>query len=243
MKSIAGGLFFSVLLPVAGVAQRQLTGKIRLMSTNEVLSGVTISNRRLDQHNISDLGGNYRIAAQPGDTLILSSASTLTDTLLVSADMFSATANGADGYVVHLHAKIVSLPSVKITEINNYQKDSIQRHEDYAWLLDKKHPIKLWNEKTPGDAPGLNFSPIDYYSKGEVRKRQLKKRLKQEEEDYYIDFKFPRARVAALTGLKGDSLQQFLVRYRPTYKWCRSANMGDVLLYINDKLVLFRKRT
>jgi hypothetical protein len=69
----------------------------------------------------------------------------------------------------------------------------------------------------------------------------LKKRLRQEEEDYYIDNKFPRTKVAQLTGLRGDSLQQFMIRYRPTYQWCRTANAMDVLLYINDNLVLFRK--
>jgi hypothetical protein len=238
MKGIAGGLFFSVLFPIVGLAQRQLFGKVKLLSTNEILSGITVSNRRLGQHNISDMGGNYRIAARPGDTLIFSSAGYLTDTVLVGEDLFSA---GTEGYTVYLHEKVVSLPSVQVSETNQYQKDSIQRHEDYAWLLDKKHPVKLWNEKRPGDGPGLSFSPVGYYSKEEVRKRKLKKRLKQEEEDYYIDFKFPRAKVAQLTGLKGDSLQHFMIRYRPTYQWCREATSMDVLLYINDKLVFFRK--
>jgi hypothetical protein len=240
MKNITGGFFLLALFPVAGLAQRELSGKIKLQSTNEILSGVTISNRSLGQHNMSDLGGNYRIAARTGDTLIISSAGYLTDTLPVTEDLFSA---GANGYTIYLHEKVVALPSVQISETNNYQKDSIQRHEDYAWLLDKKHPVKLWNEKRPGDGPGLSFSPIGYYSKDEVRKRSLKKRLRQEEEDDYIDYKFPRVKVAQLTGLKGDSLQQFMIRYRPTYQWCRDANAMDVLLYINDKLVLFRKKT
>jgi hypothetical protein len=32
-----------------------------------------------------------------------------------------------------------------------------------------------------------------------------------------------------------------MIRYRPTYKFCRTANTMDMLLYINDKLVAFRK--
>jgi hypothetical protein len=227
--------FFSFLVPGTALSQQQLAGKIRLQSTNEILAGVTVSNRGLGQHNISDMGGNYRIAARFGDTLIISSAGYLTDTLVVSQNMLAAE------YTVFLHEKVVALPAVRITETNSYQLDSLERHEDYAWLLDKKHPVKLWNEKRPGDGPGLSFSPIGYYSRGEVRKRRLKKRLKQEEEDYYIDFRFSRAKVAMLTGLKGDSLQMFMIRFRPGYKWCRNANTMDILLYINDKLVLFRK--
>lgn len=243
MNATDGWLFLASLIPAAafalvpatGFSQQHVSGRIRLQSTNEILAGVTVSNRSLGEHNISDMGGNYRIAARPGDTLIVSSAGYLTDTLLVGGSMLDS------DYTVYLHEKIVALPAVKVTETNSYQLDSLERHDEYAWLLDKKHPVKLWNEKRPGDAPGLSFSPIGYYSKGEVRKRRLKKRLRQEEEDYYVDFRFPRAKVAALTGLRGDSLQMFMIRFRPSYKWCRTANTMDILLYINDKLMLFRK--
>jgi len=240
MKGMTSWL--SLLIPLSTLAQThpspsqppQLTGKMRSKNTNEIISDVTISNATLGKHNISDLGGNYRITARPGDTLIFSSAGYHPDTLLITPSMLNTETT------IYLAENVVAMPSIKVTE-SNYQKDSIQRREEYAWLLNKKHPVKLWNEKRAGDAPGLNFSPIGYYSKEEVRKRRLKKRLLQQEEDYYIDSKFSRARVAALTGLKGDSLNQFLIRYRPGYKWCRSANAEDILLYINDKLVLYRK--
>jgi hypothetical protein len=212
----------------------QLTGKVRSKNTSEILANVTISNKTLGKHNFSDLGGNYRITARPGDTLIVSCATYHADTLLITPSML-----GTETTLL-LSENAVTLPSVSVTE-SNYQKDSAGRHEDYAWLLDKKHPVKLMNEKRPGDGPGLSFSPLGYYSKDEVRKRRLKKRLKQEEEDYFVDFRFPRERVGALTGLKGDSLSQFMIRFRPTYKFCRSANTMDMLLYINDKLVSFRK--
>jgi hypothetical protein len=247
MNATTGWLFFWLLAPAAAMSQQtptsaqssvvpaHLTGKVRLQSSNEILAGVTVSNRGLGQHNISDMGGNYRIVARPGDTLVFTSAGYLNDTLLISQDMLAA------DYTVYLNEKVVALPAVKVTETNTYELDSLQRHEDYAWLLDKKHPVKLMNEKRPGDDPGLSFSPIGYYSKGEVAKRRLKRRLKQEEEDYYVDFKFPRAKVSLLTGLRGDSLDMFMIRFRPSYQWCRTANTMDILLYINDHLVLFRK--
>lgn len=241
MNATTGWLFFTflvpatALLPGTALSQQRLTGKIRRQNSDEILAGVTVSNRALGQHNISDMGGNYRIPARPGDTLIVSSAGYLTDTVIVGPDMLSAE------YTVYLQEKVVALPAVKVTETKSYQLDSLERHEEYAWLLDKKHPVKLWNEKRPGDGPGLSFSPIGYYSRGEVRKRRLKRRLKQEEEDYYVDYRFPRTKVAQLTGLRGDSLQMFMTRFRPPYKWCRTANTMDILLYINDKLVLFRK--
>ena len=235
MKSITGCLFASFLFPVAGLSQQQLMGKVIRKGTPEVINGVTVLNYRLGKHNISDIGGNYRIEARAGDTIIFSSTSYHPDTLIVRAEMLD------NEYFVYLDTKVTALPSVEITEEASYRHDSIARREEYAWLLNKKHPVKLWNEKRRGDNPGLSFSPIGYYSREERNKRRLKKRLKEEEEDYYIDFKFPRARVAMLTGLKGDSLQHFMIKYRPTYKWCRTASGMDVLLYINEKLVLYRK--
>ena len=235
--------WFTLLFPLAALSQQQtqlaqplrLSGKVRTRGANEIIAGVTISNRSLGIHNLSDLGGNYRINARPGDTLILSSAGYHSDSIVVSSSMLAAETT------LYLRENVVTLPSVKVTE-TAYQQDSAQRREEYAWLLNKNHPVKLWNEKRQGDAPGFNFSPIGYFSKEEVRKRRLKKRLDQQERDYYIDSKFPRTRIAILTGLKGDSLDLFMVRYRPTYAVCRAMTGEDMLLYINDKMVLFRKQ-
>ncbi|HVU98409.1 MAG TPA: carboxypeptidase-like regulatory domain-containing protein [Puia sp.] len=235
--------WLTLLFPLAALSQQQsqpahqlrLSGKIRTRSANEIVAGVTISNRSLGIHNLSDLGGNYRINARPGDTLVLSSAGYHSDSIVVSSSMLAAETT------LYLRENVVTLPSVKVTE-TAYQHDSAQRREEYAWLLNRNHPVKLWNEKRQGDAPGFSFSPIGYFSKDEVRKRQLKARLEKQERDYYIDSKFPRARIAILTGLKGDSLDTFMVRYRPSYAVCRAMTGEDMLLYINDKMVLFRKQ-
>jgi len=235
--------WLTLLLPLAALSQQQtqsahplrLSGKVRTRSANEIVAGVTISNRSLGIHNLSDLGGNYRINARPGDTLILSSAGYHPDSIVVSSSMLAVETT------LYLRENVVTLPSVKVTE-TAYQQDSAQRREEYAWLLNRNHPVKLWNEKRLGDAPGFSFSPIGYFSTEEVRKRRLKARLEKQEQDYYIDSKFPRARIAILTGLKGDSLDTFMIRYRPTYAVCRAMTGDDMLLYINDKMVLFRKR-
>jgi len=47
--------------------------------------------------------------------------------------------------------------------------------------------------------------------------------------------------VAQLSKLPADSLQQFMVLYRPGFAFCRNAGNQDMLLYINEKLILFRK--
>ena len=216
-------------------AQQPLAGKVVKKGSAEILIGVTVANISQGRHNISDMGGNYRIAARAGDTVLFSSAGYQVDTVIVAGYMF------AESFLVPMEPHVVALQAVKVEEGRNYQLDSVRRREEYAFILDKKHPVKLMNEKRSADGPGLSFSPIGYFSKRERQKRELKKRLRQEEEDYYIDSKFSLSRVSQLTKLSGDSLRIFMWRYRPTYKFCRSAGSQDMLFYINEKLKLYKQ--
>jgi hypothetical protein len=235
LKQNTANLLFLLAFSSGAFAQQDLAGKIVKRGGTEPLAGVTVINLNQKKSNRSDMGGNYKVPALTGDTIIFSSAGYRPDTLIASAYMFT------ESWLIDLPPKVTVLPTANVEEISNYQIDSLKRRDEYRALLDKKHPIKLFDEKTPDDAPGLFISPVDYYSKTEKDKRRLKRRLKQEEEDYYIDYKFPPGRVALLTRLTGDSLQLFLRLYRPSYAFCRKANSEDILLYINDKLMLFRK--
>ena len=229
-------LFSFLILATDGFAQQKLSGKIIKKSSAEVLIGVTVVNLNGRRYTTSDNAGLFTISASPGDTVVFSSAGYLPDTAFVASYMFS------ENYLVPLSPNIAALPSFDVMEMGKYREDSIKRREEYAWLLNAKHPVKLMNEKRPKDEPGLNFSPLGYFSKREKQKRRLKRRLQQEEEDYYVDYKFSPARVGQLTGLKGDSLRTFMLRYRPAYAFCRNASNQDFFLYINDKLVLFKNK-
>ncbi|MEO6316793.1 MAG: carboxypeptidase-like regulatory domain-containing protein [Chitinophagaceae bacterium] len=226
-------LFFSVCTsPVFG--QQYLFGRIFKKNSQEVIPGVGVHNYSSGKYNTSDLGGNYRIAAAVSDTLVFSSAGYHTDTFYLTASPSAAS------YTIFLTPNIVALPTVEIDEMSKYRADSLERRRDYAFILDKKHPVTLINKKRAGDAPGLNFSPVGFFSKGERRKRALKQRVIKEDEEEYIDARFPRTRVAFLTRLSGDSLQQFMLRYRPSYQFCRATDNQKMFLYINDSAVKFR---
>src|SRR5580765_5389538 len=228
-------LLFLFALSCMAFGQQYLAGKITKKGVREILIGVNVTNFTQKKINVSDLGGNYRIPATAGDTIIFSSAGYQRDTVIAGASMFSAP------YPVGLVPNVMALPFVRVDEMHDYHLDSIERREDYKDLLNKKHPVKLWNEKRPGDAPGFSFSPLGYLSTTEKRKRNLKKRLHWEEEEHYVDYKFSQTRVEQLTRLKGDSLRLFMTRYRPSYKFCRNASGQAMMFYINDKLKLFKK--
>lgn len=226
---------FLFIFSLTGFAQQYLSGKVLKKGSPDIVPGVNVKNSSSKRYNKSDAGGNYRLAVAEGDTIFFTSAGYKPDTIIVNNAML------ANEYDVYLVTNIVELASVEIDALNKYEADSLKRREDYAYILDRKHPVKLMNEKRDADAPGLNFSPIGYFSKHEKQKRKLIKQLKDEDENEYIDARFPRSRIAQVTKLTADSLQQFILRYRPGYAFCRNASNQDILLYINDKVILFRR--
>jgi len=228
----------SVLILFCGAysasAQESLTGRIFKINSQEPIPYVNVRNLASEKYTRSDRAGNYEISAVAGNTLIFSSAGYLSDTIILHYAELAAP------FDVFLRPNIIALADVDVDQMNQYVQDSIKRRNDYAYLLNKKHPVKFMNEKRPGDAPGFNFSPIGYFSKKEKQKRELKKRIQEEDETEYIDIKFSKTRVAQLTQLKGDSLWFFMMKYRPSYAFCRKANNMDMFLYINDKFVLYK---
>lgn len=229
----AYGFFFSTGMVFSSplFSQQVLSGRVHKKASTEVLMSVSVHNLTQRKYNQSDMGGNFRIGATKGDTVLFTSAGYLPDTTIVNTWMFEE----KNGYEVFLTPNMVELPSVRVGEQSNYQLDSIKRKEEYAWL-DQVHRVKLAGGKTFSDGVGISFSPLSYFYRPEAQRRKLRRRLKEEEIDYYIDSRFPRPYVARVTGLQGDSLQIFMYRYRPTYKFCRKASNEDMLFYINDCL-------
>ncbi len=231
-----GSLLILIDFSYSASAQNLLYGKIYLTDSHEIIPDANLRNITNGKFAKSDQGGNFKIEAKEGDIVIFSSAGYSPDSLILNYVDLSASIN------IYLRPNVQVLKDVEVDQMNKYIQDSIKRREDYAFILNKKHPVKFMNEKRPGDDPGFSFSPIGYFSKSEKRKRELKKRIKEEDEDEYIDVKFSVSRVALLTRLSGDSLRIFMFMYRPGYSFCRKSNSMDMLLYINDKFVLFKKQ-
>jgi hypothetical protein len=231
------GISSLLLFSSGAVAQESLRGKIHKKASEEVIMSVNVQNLTQKKYNISDMGGNYKIPAQKGDTVVFTSAGYKPDTAFVSSWMFDE----QDGFSVYMDPNVVELPTVRVGDMSNYQLDSMKRKEEYAWL-DKFHKVKLAGGKTFSDGVGISFSPLDYFNHVQVQRRRLQHRLANDEKDYYVDSRFPRNYVARVTGLKGDSLQLFMDRYRPSYDFCRKASNENMLLYISNSLKKYLKK-
>ena len=197
----------------------------------------TIKNISQDKMTQSDMGGNYKIPAASGDIVSFSSAGYITDTIVVTANMLTTS------FDIFLARNVIELSNVEIGDLNRYQADSISRREEFNDVLTKRNTKLVGGRgNTPTDGVGVTFSPLTFFSKKERNERRFKKMFERQEEEMYIDYKFPFDYVSQITGLQGDSLRTFMLQYRPNYAFCRRSSKADMLLYINDSYRAFMHR-
>jgi hypothetical protein len=224
-----------LLFSCPGFAQHFLTGKVLKKDSKEFLVSVSIENKSQRRHDLSDERGTYRIQSAQGDVLIFSHVGYTSDTIVVDTSM------QAGDYPVYLEPRAQTLKAVEVGSLSNYQLDSMARREEYSWVYGHGNPPRL-ERKRSGDGVGVSLDIFRNASREDKDREKLKKRLMREEEDYYIDFRCSREYISRLTKLKGDSLQQFMMHFRPTYEYCRKAATVDILVFVNDSYKKFMKR-
>ncbi len=224
-------LFLSCLATEAG-AQQLLKGKIYDLQTDSVLPSVTIFNASRKLYVLSTREGEYAVVAQEGDKIVFTSVGYLPDTVKVLNYMIDA------GYDISMTEKSSLLKNVDVRAAN-YKADSLKRREAYGEFYNRPKNGMV-SKSGPQNGVGVAVSPIGFFSK-RAKERKMNKVLEYQEEQDFVDYSFSRRYVEKLTGLHGDSLLHFMLRYRPTYLFCRSASDGDMLQYVNDKLMIYLK--
>lgn len=213
-------------------AQQMLKGKIYDRQTDSTLASTTVFNATKKVYALSAREGDYSIEAKEGDKIVFSSVGYLPDTVKVLNFMIDA------GYDVTMTLKNSLLKNVTV-RAPNYKEDSMERREDYAAFYNR--PKKQIVSKTgPQNGVGMAFSPIGFFS-NRSKNRKMAKNLEYQEEQDFVDYSFSRRYVEKLTNLHGDSLLNFMLRYRPSYEFCRTASEEDMLHYVNDKLIAYLK--
>jgi len=141
---------------------------------------------------------------------------------------------------ISLHVSIPTLKEVKIRP-RNYRQDSIQNREDYAKVFNYQKP-KL-KTVTPQYGAGVGFDLDEIVNMFRFKRNRsianFQKRLLQQEEDKFIDFRFSKSLVRRLTLLTGNELDSFMRLYRPSYTFTKFANDYDFQAYIKQAHLRF----
>jgi hypothetical protein len=231
-------LYFIVLLllgSLRGRGQQFLTGKVFKKNSTEFLISVSIHNITGQRYDLSEENGSYRIQAAPGDHIAFSSVGYMADTITVTASLLTAECP------IYLDVRAQTLQTVRVGEFSNYQLDSMDRRKEYAWVYDHENTPHVAKDRQGADGVGVTLNIFRNSGSAAHQRAGLKKRLEKEEEDYYVDSRYNKDYVAKITHLKGDSLLQFMRRYRPSYDYCRKAATVDILVYISDSYKQYMK--
>src|SRR5258708_92437 len=220
-------VFFLLLSATESSAQQFLTGKVYKKNCTEALVLVSIHNISAQRYDLSEENGSYHIQVVPGDHVSFSSVGYMADTVTVTASMLTA------DFPVYLDIRAQTLKAVRVGEFSNYQLDSMDRKKEYAWVYAHDNTPRM-DPNRKGDGVGVTLNIFRNAGSKEKQREKLEKRLAKEEEEFYIDSRYNKDNVAKYTHLQGDSLKQFMQKYRPSYEYCRRAANVDILVYIND---------
>lgn len=248
MKSLT--TLILMLLSFQLLAQR-LNGVVTDKSTNLPISGANV--RTLYSTTFTSAIGQFNFTnTHIGDTLKISYIGYKPYYLVLDKI-------NTDTLHIYLEQNSIQLKTVTIKGANDYKMDSILNRKAFASLFGHKSPgLKdAFITKSPdahvpysyNTAPNSTasivsinlLSVIGLLNKNQAPVSKLQKVLLKDEEDGYVDHVFSKSRVSALTSLKGDSLSDFMNRYRPAIKQLKEMTDYDLILYIKKSYKEFIK--
>ncbi len=136
---------------------------------------------------------------------------------------------------IALQLKAIVMEEVKIKS-RSYRMDSLQNRLDYAKVFEyKKVSVGSLTSIGPGGA-GIDLDELIRLFQFRKNRSMLRfqQRLLDQEREKYIDHRFNKGLVKKLTSLEGDSLDQFMIKYRPTYEFTVGTSDYDFQLYIKS---------
>lgn len=246
MKSIRLFLIPAVACLLAGgitnKAQAQLEqpvlvrGQITDTSQKLVLYPATIRNKMTGSRVFSDAGGYYRINARAGDEILISFIGYLPDSFRITS------VAGTEVHNVQLKLRERFLPQVEVSgKWNPYQLDSMARYQEFRLWLETPNRTLVDTDKRSTGGFGVVLSPFSRGSKKEKDLRKFKKLYEEHEKQAYVDYRYSKSFVSRVTGMTGDSLTRFTLKYTPTYEMLRNMNNETLIFWISERAKLWKQ--
>jgi hypothetical protein len=85
-------------------------------------------------------------------------------------------------------------------------------------------------------------SPFSAMSKSNRQKWAFQENYQKFQQEKYIDYAFNDKIITKITGLTGDTLANYKIRYRPTYEQIRNMSEYNFFLYIRQSAELYKRR-
>lgn len=213
---------------LAGAQSPNITGMVT--GANERLSGTIIKDITKRRQITSDSRGMFSIAVEKGDTLVTMMLNYKTDTLVY---------NQQDYLIIQLKQISKMLKEVVVNDtLSNPLKVYDQNKKEYSdiyWKGDKSKMVSVSVGTIPG--VGLNIDKLyNALSKQGHDARRLQRNFVQDYRTSIVDQRFNKTMVSKVTGYKGQKLDDFIVKYKPSYDYVIKSTDYDLVQYIKRKM-------
>jgi len=211
------------------ISQVRISGKVFDITEKSPLEAVSVLSSA-GNGTVTDAQGRYSIVVNLKDSIWFSYLNKGTIHYPVSKIV------NQQAFDIALHVASTVLKDIRFSP-RNYKLDSIQNRLDYAKAFDFHKPgVGSSINMAPGGGVGLDLDQFIqmFQFRRNRRMEAFQERLLREEEDRYVDHRFSRSLIIRLTGLRGGSLDSFIVRYRPTVEFTRYSTDYEFQAYIKQ---------
>ncbi len=232
MNTIAGFFctFFLFLLSAVAIGQQKVAGLVLDKDTHQRVAKVLVVNTTSGENMFNNAKGEFYLEMKKGDVLIAKREEYKSDTLVYQ---------GEQVMIFYLEKTSIYIEPVTVVAKKNPDEILALRRKDYS---------KAYRLADPGDyfsvgpnGAGLSIGTIyNLLSKEGKNARKLTAYFQKEYEENVIDLKFSRMLVKSVTGLDGEMLDNFMLRYRPSYTFAHMANSYQMTGYILSKYEQFK---
>jgi len=151
-----------------------------------------------------------------------------------------------NSFDISLHARVehkYKLLNPVTVFTDNYTLDSLENREKYSKIFGDDRP-RINSTYDPGGTAGLDLDGLigAFQFRKNKQQQAFRNRLLEEEQEKYIDYRFSSQTITRITGLKGDSLIAYKIKYRPDYYFVANSTLAQFYEYILQTSYAFRKK-
>lgn len=213
-------------IPIHSNGQVNIKGTVYDISQRIPLDGVSVYGTK-GKATITDSFGHYNITLYEYDSICFSYLGKATKKIAVKNIQYPW------AFDMSLHITTQLLPTVFVRP-KSYKLDSLQNRLDYAKVFGFNKPNALSTTNAGNGAVGFDIDEIinAFNFKRTRRILAFQKRLVEQEQDRYINYRFNKGIIKKLTLLDGEQLETFMKQYRPSYYFIKQQNDLELYQYI-----------
>jgi hypothetical protein len=243
---------FALLITFAEVdAQKLITGKVKDESSSMAVEYAYILNYSLQKKIYSNSSGEFKLAAQKGDTLVIYGAGYLYNKVIVNSEMLSS-----DTLTFHLKLQTYDLPEAKIIDIGSYdefkqkfvtlerKKSTTENLNEYLKGIASVEGVKAYEmAKANSMTDRIVIATVPILTPEERERIKLSGIIEKEKVSDQVYQKFNPLIVKKITGVSSDEeIIEFMVFCKFSDTYLLEVNEYDLASRISLKYELFLKK-